>query len=222
MESFSVQNNTFAVLYDLAPPAQRQAILRGMLKNPNWDVTPFFMHFVFEALAHGGLFDSEAVSRMHKYVVIPETQTVREMGPDKGDYSHGWIASPTYQMSSKILGITPASPGLDAVNIHPTFCGLAFARGAVPGRHGLIGVDWTRQPDRLSITLDIPPGTHANVNLPTGRAPNPQLLLGGRQLAPSAGGAAGTDSSVHSIQREPGSIKFQLDSGHYQFTVLGL
>jgi hypothetical protein len=222
MESFSVQNNAFSVLYDLAPPARRQAILRGMLKNPNWDVTPFFMHFVFEALACGGLFDSEALAKMHDYVVVPETQTVREMGPDKGDYSHGWIASPTYQMSSKILGITPASPGFDAINIHPSFCGLAFARGTVPSRHGLIGVDWTRQPDQLSIKLDIPPGTHANVDLPTGGAPNPQLLLEGKPLAPSTGGATGTELRVHSIRREAGSIKFQLDSGHYQFTVPGL
>ena len=197
MESFSVQNNTFAVLYDVAPPAQWPAILGGMLKNPNWDVTPFFMHFVFEALAKGGLFGSEAVSKMHDYVVVPETQTVREAGPNKGDYSHGWIASPTYQMSSKILGITPASPGFDVINIQPTFCDLAFARGAVPSRHGLIGVDWTRQPDQLSIKLDIPAGTHANVNLPIGHAPNAQLLLAGRPLAPSSMGTAGTESGVH-------------------------
>jgi hypothetical protein len=222
MESFSVQNNAFSVLYDLAPAAQQHSILQVMLKNPNWDVTPFFMHFVFDALAHGGVFDSEAVARMHDYVVIPETQTVREAGPNKGDYSHGWIASPTYQMSSKILGITPASPGFDDINIHPTLCGLTFAHGAVPSRHGLIGVDWTKQPDRLAIKLDIPPGTHANVDLPTGQASNPQLLLEGKPLAASAGGSDGMESSVHLIQREPGSIKFQLDPGHYQFTVLGL
>ncbi len=221
MESFSVQNNAFAVLYDLAPPAQRQAILGVMLKNPNWDVTPFFMHFVFDAFNKGDLFEAEAVAKMREYVVVPETQTVREMGPNKGDYSHGWIASPTYQMSSKILGITPASPGFDAINIRPTLCRLAFARGAVPSRHGLIGVDWLRQPDQLSIKLDIPPGTHANVELPTGHAPNPQLLLGGRPLVLSSGGAAGTES-VRSIQREAGSIKVQLGSGHYEFTVLGL
>jgi alpha-L-rhamnosidase len=221
MESFSVQNNAFAVLYDLAPAAQRHAILQGMLHNPHWDVTPWFMHFVFDSLAHGGLFDSQAVSKMHDYVVIPETQTVREMGPSLGDYSHGWIASPTYQMSSKILGITPASPGFDTINIDPTFCGLDYARGAVPSRHGLIGVDWTRQPDRFSIKLDIPLGTRANVNLPTGRAPNPQLLLGGKPLAPATGGTTGATLGVHSIQREPGSLRLQLDAGNYQFTVVG-
>lgn len=221
MESFSVQNNAFSVLYGLAPAAQQHAILQVMLKNPNWDVTPFFMHFVFSALAQGGLFDSEAVARMHDYVVIPETQTVREAGPNKGDYSHGWIASPTYQMSSKILGITPASPGFDDINIHPTLCGLTFAHGAVPSRHGLIGVDWTKQPDRLAIKLDIPPGTHANVDLPTGPAPNPQLLLDGKPLDASTGGVTGTELSVRSVRREPGSIKFQLDPGHYEFMVLG-
>ena len=218
MESFSVQNNAFAVLYGLAPQSQWKAILSVMLKNPNWDVTPFFMHFVFDALAQGGLFDSEAVAKMHDYVVVPGTQTVREAGPNKGDYSHGWIASPTYQMSSKILGITPASPGFDTINIRPTLCGLTFARGAVPSRHGLIGVDWTRQPDQLSIKLDIPPGTHANISLPTGQASNPQLLLEGKPLATTTG----TLSGVHSIQVQPGSIGFQCDPGHYQFSVVGL
>ena len=219
MESFSVQNNAFSVLYDLAPPAGREAILRGMLKNPNWDVTPYFMHFVFDALAYGGIFDSEAVAKMHDYVVVPETQTVREMGPHRGDYSHGWIASPTYQMSSKILGVTPAAPGFDAVNIHPTFCGLAYVRGAVPSRHGLIGVDWTRQPDQLSIKLDVPPETLANVQLPTGRAPNPQLLLDGKPIPAAPAGATGPGSGVHSMQHKAESIEFQLDPGHYQFTV---
>ena len=180
------------------------------------------MHFVFDALAQGGLFDSEAVARMHDYVVIPETQTVREAGPNKGDYSHGWIASPAYQMSSKILGITPAAPGFDAINIQPTLCGLSFARGTVPSRHGLIGVDWTKRSDQFSIKLDIPSGTHANVKLPTGPAPNPQLLLDGKPLVPSTGGAAGTQSSVYSIQRSPGSIQFKLNPGHYEFIVQGL
>jgi hypothetical protein len=222
MESFSVQNNSFAVLYGLAPQAQGKAILSVMLKNPNWDVTPFFMHFVFDALAQGGLFDSEAVARMHDYVVIPETQTVREAGPAKGDYSHGWIASPTYQMSSKILGITPASPGFDTINIQPTLCGLAFARGAVPSRHGLIGVDWTRQADQLTVKLEIPPGTRANVSLPTGQAANPQLLSEGKPLATGAGATTGTPSGVHSIDIQPGSIQFECDPGHYQFNVVGL
>ena len=193
-----------------------------MLHNPHWDVTPYFMHFVFDSLAHGGLFDSEAVAKMHDYVVVPETQTVREMGPDKGDYSHGWIASPTYQMSSKILGITPAAPGFDAINIHPIYCGLAFARGAVPSRHGLIGVDWSRQPGQVSIKLDVPPGTHANVDLPTGLASNPELFLEGKLLAAAAGETTGTKSGVHAMQRKAGSITFQLDPGRYQFTVTGL
>ncbi len=54
--------------------------------------------------------------------------------------------------------------------------------------------------------------------LPTGAAPNPQLLLEGKPLAPETG----TELGVHSIQHTAGSIEFQLDPGHYQFTVQGL
>ena len=105
---------------------------------------------------------------MHEYQVMPDTQTVREMGADKGDYSHGWIASPTYQMSSKILGVTPTSPGFDTFAIRPTLCDLPFARGVVPSPHGNIQVDWQRQPDQLTMKVTVPPGTRATLALPVG------------------------------------------------------
>ena len=57
MESFSVQNNALAVLYDLAPRSQQGLVVEKMMANKNWDVTPYFMHFVFDSMAHAGLFD---------------------------------------------------------------------------------------------------------------------------------------------------------------------
>jgi hypothetical protein len=205
MESFSVQNNAFAVLYDLAPAAQQASILQGMLKNPNWDVTPYFMHFVFDALAHGGLFDAAAVPKMHEYLVIPETQTVREMGANKGDFSHGWIASPCYQMSSKILGITPGEPGFRTINIAPHWCGLSYAMGAVPSPHGLIGVEWKRDGDKLDIQLTIPPGTKAYVTLTfSGKLTKPEPTQG-----------------LTGLTTDGGTTRFHLDPGSYNLAFVG-
>ena len=182
MESFSVQNNSLAVLEDVAPPGRQTQIIGTMVQNENWEVTPYFMHFVFEAYAHAGLFGKYALAKLHEYRVVAETQTVREMGPEKGDYSHGWIASPTYQMSSKILGVMPTSPGFATFAIRPTFCDLAFARGTVPSPRGDIGVDWWHEPNRVVLKVLIPPGTRAILALPVGLAANPQLTCDGRRV----------------------------------------
>jgi hypothetical protein len=166
MESFSVQNNAFSVLYDLAPESQRAAIIEQMIGNKNWDVTPYFMHFVFDSFAHARLFGKYGVAKMHEYKVIPETQTVREMGPERGDYSHGWIASPTYQMSSKILGISPASPAFGAILIKPELCDLKWAKGTVPTPHGRVEVSWKVENGKIMMDVTIPEGTKAQVEVP--------------------------------------------------------
>jgi hypothetical protein len=177
-----VQNNTLAVLHDLAPADRQSSIIETMVTNPHWDVTPWFMHFVFEAFDHAGVFGKFGVAKMHEFKIAPETQTVQEAGTGKGDYSHGWVASPTYQMSSKILGITPTSPGFATLAIRPTLCGLQFASGTVPTPHGDIHVDWQRQPDQLTLKVTIPRGTEGTVDVPVGSAPQPTLLSGDKVI----------------------------------------
>ena len=222
MESFSVQNNAIAVLHDLAPADRQAAIIDTMVQNKNWDVTPYYMHFVFDAFAHAGLFGKYGVPKMHEYRVLPETQTVREMGAARGDYSHGWIASPTYQMSSKILGVTPTAPGFATLAIRPTLCDLQFARGVVPSPHGDIAVDWQRQPDQLMLKVAIPPGTRATVALPIGTAPAPKLVSHGKVVWNNdQAGEAGIDGLLK-ISRVGQSLEMEIGPGSYEFVAANL
>ena len=135
MESFSTQNNIMAVLYDLTPKTEQTRLMEAMLTNPKWDVTRYFMHYVFNALGHADLFAKYAVPKMLEFKVEPDTQTVRELSPTRGDYSHAWVGSPSYQMSSNILGVRPLTPGFATFAIRPTTCGLSFAKGVVPSPH---------------------------------------------------------------------------------------
>jgi hypothetical protein len=215
MESFSVQNNALAVLHDLAPADRQSAIIQTMVKNPHWDVTPWFMHFVFDAFDHAGLFEKFGVDRMHDFKIVPETQTVQESGTGKGDYSHGWIASPTYQMSSKILGIAPTSPGFATLAIRPTLCGLQFARGTVPSPHGDVDVDWQRQPDQLVLKVTIPPGTEAVVDVPIGLAPQSQLSSGGNLVWNGDQVSKGA-KGVRMIRKAGHAIELVLTPGTYE------
>ena len=221
MESFSAQNNAIAVLHDLAPTAQQPAIIETMVQNKNWEVTPYYMHFVFDAFAHAGLFGKFGVAKMHEYKVQPGTQTVREMGAERGDYSHGWIASPTYQMSSKILGVMPTSPAFDTFAIRPTLCGLTFARGVVPSPHGNIRVAWERKPDQLAMQVTVPPGATGTLALPVGSAPAPTITSGGRGLWNNHRAAA-TLPGVERMTQTASNIEMGLNPGTYEFVAGGL
>ena len=221
MESFSAQNNAIAVLHDLAPAAQQPAIIETMVQNKNWEVTPYFMHFVFDAFAHTNLFEKFGVEKMHEYKVQPGTQTVREMGAERGDYSHGWIASPTYQMSSKILGVVPTSPAFDAFAIRPTLCGLTFAHGVVPSPHGNILVAWERKPDQLTMKVTVPPGASGTLVLPVGLAPTPTITSGDRGLWNNHRAAA-TLPGVERMTQTASNIEMGLSPGTYEFVAGGL
>ena len=74
--------------------------------------------------------------------------------------AHGWSSGPTAWLTENVLGITPAAPGYDTVNIRPHLLGLQYARGSVPTPHGTISV---RIDQQKGIDLDLPPGVTANV-----------------------------------------------------------
>ena len=222
MESFSVQNNAISVLHDLAPADRQGAIIDTMVQNKNWDVTPYYMHFVFDAFAHAGRFGKYGVLKMHEYQVVPETQTVREMGTGKGDYSHGWIASPTYQMSSKILGVAPSSPGFATVAIRPTLCDLDFARGVVPSPLGDIAVDWQRQRDQLTLKVTIPPGMRATIALPVGAAPAPTLSCTGKVIWTNDRAAGQGVDGLLKISKVAQSLEMEVNPGTYEFVATDL
>ena len=57
--------------------------------------------------------------------------------------------------AENVLGVQPAAPGYDAVDIQPSLLGLRFARGTVPTPHGPITIDIDAA---NGITLDLPEG----------------------------------------------------------------
>ncbi len=166
IETFSTQNNTFAVLYDIAPKEKQAAILDKLMAQPSLNATPYFLHFTMNAMAHAGVFDKYGTKLMRDgWSIAPETQTVLEMGHG-GDHSHGWISSPTFQMMTRILGVEPLSPGFDTLRIAPTLCDLTFAKGSVPTPHGLLSVDWKKQEKGLLLAVTVPVGTEATTDVP--------------------------------------------------------
>ncbi len=167
IETHTAHVNVLAVLYDIAPTERHRAILERAITGPDFSCQPYFMHFVFDALSHAGLFERHARPQMARWTIREETQSLLEMW-DTGDLSHAWGATPLYQMSARILGVTPASPGYRAIRIAPRPCGLSHAEGTVPTPRGDIRVAWRRDAGCFHLAVEIPDGCVAELVLPDG------------------------------------------------------
>jgi hypothetical protein len=165
IETFSPHVNLLAVLYDLAPQAQYKAIVEKVLSEEPLNTQPWFMHWVFQAIDHAGLFDKYGTQQMRRWQIVPETQSFHEMWKG-GDLSHGWCSTPLVQLSARVLGVTPTAPGFKTLAIRPTLCDLAWAQGVVPTPHGDVAVSWKWANELLQLDVTIPDGTEADVILP--------------------------------------------------------
>jgi hypothetical protein len=165
IETFSPHVNLLAVLYDLAPKEQQAAVVEKVLAEKPLNTQPWFMHWVFQAIHHAGLFDQYGTPQMRRWQIVPETQSFREMW-NSGDLSHGWCSTPLVQMSQRVLGVEPTSPGFKTIMIRPHVCDLTWAKGKVPTPHGDVEVSWKWADDKIWLDATIPDGTEAEVFLP--------------------------------------------------------
>jgi alpha-L-rhamnosidase len=114
IQTFSPHVNMLAILFDLAPKAKQPAIVEKVLEEKLLNTQPWFMHWVFAAIDHAGLFDQYGTSQLRRWQIVPETESFREMWTS-GDLSHGWCSTPLVQMSARVLGVTPAAPGFKTI-----------------------------------------------------------------------------------------------------------
>ena len=182
IETHSAHVNALAVLYDLAPRDRQQAILEKLFAVPALNVQPYFMHFVFAAEDHAGLFNHYAWGQMQRWRLNPETHSFPEDW-NEGDLSHAWGGTPLIQMSSLILGVTPALPGFKKISLAPHPSGLKFAKGSVPTPLGLVHVEWSETDTAFSLHLLAPDASSVEVTLPEAPAEGDALLVDGKSTS---------------------------------------
>ncbi len=167
MESFSSQVNLLAAAYGLVPEGSLTQLVDKVMASGPANLQPYFMHFGFDALAASGRFNEWATKQFRRWKPVEDTQTFPEMW-DRGDLSHAWQCTPTYQMSARVLGVTPTSPGFKTVLIQPHPCDLTWAKGSVPTPKGPVKVEWKLDGGKLVISATVPKGCQAKVVFPNG------------------------------------------------------
>ena len=158
-------SNPARIKFTAAPPI----VPTGEAFDPRHDVVlanTFYSHFVYRALAKAGRFDAvlRLVRERYGEMLARGATTLWETFAPTASLCHGFSATPVYQLSTEVLGITPIDPGFARFRFAPQPADLGFARGVFPTLAGDIRVDWNRSGDVIEIALEIPPGTRARLD----------------------------------------------------------
>jgi alpha-L-rhamnosidase len=110
---------------------------------------PFFSHILHDAIVRAGRRDQIPARCMKWWPQIERGDTSFEEYWDArtgtGSRCHAWSATPTYDLTTWILGVRPAAPGYSRAEIAPQFGKLRHLEGRVPTPHGLIEVKLDRE-----------------------------------------------------------------------------
>ena len=90
----------------------------------------FYSHFVYEALGGQGRF-ADALRLMRERfgpMLDKGATTLWESFAPTASLCHGFSASPTHQLSRRMLGVAPAEPGFAEIVVRPDLAGLELRR----------------------------------------------------------------------------------------------
>jgi len=79
---------------------------------------------------------------------------------------HGFSASPTYQMSRRILGVSPSVPGFEKVLVVPDISNLEGGQGIVPTAKGDVEVTLHRTKVGFHAAIRVPNGVDTTIEAP--------------------------------------------------------
>ena len=113
----------------------------------------------------------------------------------------GWV------LSTRVLGVRAATPGMSHLRVHPRTGNLAWARGTFPTPGGDVQVEWRRSARGTQVTLDLPEGHTADVVLDRANDAHRVVTHNGQRLDTPAAGA------TVEVPVGPGSHTVELSAG---------
>jgi hypothetical protein len=161
---FSQQSNVLAVLYDVIPKADQQAVLKKVLAiepgtTPDGILSAsyYFRFYLARALDHAGMADEylQSLGPWRKLLPLHFSTWPEVPGNTRSD-SHAWTSHPIYDLLTLVAGIEPSSPSFKTVRIAPHLGTLPTLKATFPHPEGEISVDYQRHGDTLDATITLP------------------------------------------------------------------
>ena len=188
----SQQSNAAVIAFDVAPRERWARIWKIILDEKRLVLTyamghdgeatpfdeeynvvqaqPFYSHFLHRALRQDNKFDiiAENIRTRWSEMLADGESTFREtwqLDPMTSK-CHAWSATPTYDLSSDVLGVSPIESGFKRLRIAPQTVNLQWARGKFPTPHGEVSVAWKHNADRFELNVTVPRGCEAEIVCP--------------------------------------------------------
>lgn len=174
----------------------------------HYNASPYMEKYVLEALCKMGYYEDalERLQKRFKEMVESEYSTLWEgweytggrgmkYKSGNGTYNHAWSGGGLTILSQYIAGIDIVEPAFRKFSVCPNLGSLKWINTAVPTTYGLIGMRAERMKKQLNVTLLVPEGTTACINIP---AEYKKIVLNGR-------------SYNHSIILEDGEYSFRFE-----------
>ena len=188
----SQQSNAAAIAFDIAPRGRWDRIFAAILDESRLVLTyalghdgkstifdqetkivraqPFHSHFLHRALRAAGRFDALVNNiRAHWASMLADGEaTLRETWQLEPMTSkcHAWSGTPTFDLSTDVLGVTPVAPGFRRLRIAPRVAGLQWAKGRFPTPHGDVEVAWIFTDGRFELMAGVPANCEAEIVCP--------------------------------------------------------
>ena len=172
-DMYSEHTNMMAVLYDVAPKQDQQAIMQRVVARrvdgsdgtkPVGDplligASFYFRYYLARALDHAGMADEyiKTLGDWRGFLKMGFTTWPEQPGDTRSD-SHAWTAHPTYDLLTLVAGIEPNSPGFQTVRIAPHLGNLTHLEATYPHPLGPIRVKYTNTGNELHAEIELPPG----------------------------------------------------------------
>lgn len=158
-EEYSQHCQVFACLTDTIGTDQARAnILRTIHEKDHFAQCTVAMRFyLFRALEKTDLYAyTDQYWDAWRTMLKNHCTTCVESEAYARSECHAWGALALYELPGTILGVRPAAPGYEKIEIRPVPGYLKEAEGTVKTPKGMIYVKWTKEDDKLDITCQAP------------------------------------------------------------------
>lgn len=181
----------FALAYDLVPPTEISAVADALLSLISRDLTRpnlqlYGMFWALEGLQRAGRIH-EAIQLIKEFYGWQLAQGATTWWENVnanlywgGSLSHSWSGSPTWFLTTTILGARQTGP--TTWEVDPAWRGVSSAVGILPLPTGSLRVEWEQSGCELSrVTIHAPQGTHGSLLMPLPTATT-VLTLNGTEI----------------------------------------
>jgi hypothetical protein len=172
---------------------------------------PFFAHHVHRGLWQAGRIDLVLANIRTRWgaMIAAGSATIWELWHPMASQCHAWSTTPTFDLSTYVLGVTSLADGFARVLIAPQPADLAWARGRLPTPHGPIEVAWQQTEEVFQLAVTVPEAAAFRIVLPFAAA----RIEINDQLAWEKGKVSQAIAGLSPIERGTGQVELVCERG---------